>query len=110
MASRKPKELPALDEKTHLEIVRRIEAEQKTSRVPENESNEDRFRRIASNRLSNACEAMDLIAKMGQSAGQSYDYSGEQVDKIVNILQGRVDGIRIALTNPGKKRPAGIQL
>lgn len=87
-----------------------VETPEKVSRVPENETNEARFKRIASNRLSNACEAMDLIAKMGQSAGTSYDYTSEQVEKIVNILQGRVDGIRVALTNPGKKRPAGIEL
>lgn len=64
------------------------------------ESKADRFRRIAGKRTA---EALTAIEKVGHtSRSTTYEYTDEQVDKIVSALREKVDGVEAALKNGGE--------
>lgn len=64
------------------------------------ESKADRFRRIAGKRTAEALTAIEKIGHTSRSA--TYEYTDEQVDKIVTALREKVDGVEAALKNGGE--------
>jgi len=55
----------------------------------------DKFKRLASKRVVNAIQKIELIAKLSNS---SYEPTTEEVTKILNALQGSVDKVKAAFT------------
>ena len=59
------------------------------------ESKSDRFKRLASKRVVNAISKIELIANL---AAPSYEYTPEEVAKILAALQGSVDKVKAAFS------------
>lgn len=59
------------------------------------ESKADKFKRLASKRVVNAISKIELITNL---AGSSYEYTPEQVEKILGALQGSVDKVKAAFS------------
>ncbi|MCM8761551.1 MAG: hypothetical protein NC938_06270 [Candidatus Omnitrophica bacterium] len=59
------------------------------------ESKADKFKRLASKRVTNAISKIELIANLASS---SYEYTPEQVEKILTALQGSVDKVKAAFS------------
>ena len=55
----------------------------RTSHVPQNESKQDRFRRLALRRIPKALRALESIRKLSSS---NYEYTPEQAEKIITTL------------------------
>lgn len=64
------------------------------------ESKADAFRRLASARVS---KALDVIANIGHLANVSqYDYTDDQVDRIVTALEQAVSGVKAKFDAKGR--------
>ena len=61
----------------------------------EGESKSDKFKRLATKRVQNAVAKVELIANL---SGSGYEYTPEQVEKILNTLQGSVDKVKAAFS------------
>lgn len=59
------------------------------------ESKSDKFKRLASKRVVNAISKIELITNL---AGPSYEYTPEEVTKILAALQGSVDKVKAAFS------------
>ena len=59
------------------------------------ESKSDKFKRLASKRVKNAIAKVELIANL---AAPGYEYTPEQVEKILTALQGSVDKVKAAFS------------
>ena len=59
------------------------------------ESKSDKFKRLASKRVVNAIQKIELIANL---AAPSYEYTAEEVTKILSALQGSVDKVKAAFS------------
>ena len=59
------------------------------------ESKSDKFKRLASKRVVNAIQKIELITNL---AAPSYEYTPEQVEKILGALQGSVDKVKAAFS------------
>ena len=57
------------------------------------ESKSDKFKRLASKRVVNAIQKIELITNL---AAPSYEYTPEEVTKILTALQGSVDKVKAA--------------
>ena len=59
------------------------------------ESKSDKFKRLATKRVKNAISKVELITNL---AGSGYEYTPEEVEKILNALQGSVDKVKAAFS------------
>ena len=59
------------------------------------ESKSDKFKRLASKRVVNAIQKIELIANLSAS---SYESTPEDVAKILTALQGSVDKVKAAFS------------
>lgn len=59
------------------------------------ESKSDKFKRLASKRVVNAIQKIELIANL---AASSYESTPEDVTKILTALQGSVDKVKAAFS------------
>lgn len=59
--------------------------------MAEVETKHDKFKRLATQRVTNAVKKIDLI---GNLATSSYEYSPEEAEKIFAALQQAVDGVK----------------
>ena len=59
------------------------------------ETKSDKFKRLASKRVVNAISKIELITNL---AGSGYEYTPEQVEKILGALQGSVDKVKAAFS------------
>ena len=59
------------------------------------ESKSDKFKRLASKRVVNAIQKIELIANLSAS---SYESTPEEVEKILLALQGSVDKVKAAFS------------
>ena len=59
------------------------------------ESKSDKFKRLASKRVVNAIQKIELIANL---AAPSYEYTPEEVTKILIALQGSMDKVKAAFS------------
>jgi hypothetical protein len=75
----------AKDQKPQTQRKRRIPT------IDPNESKSDKFRRLAVSRVPAALKAIGAIANL---SGSGYEYTKEQVDKILNDLSERVEFVR----------------
>src|SRR3954454_8025948 len=71
--------------------------QKKDEKPPETKA--DRFRRIAGKRTGEALAAIEKVGHTSRSA--TYEYTDEQVDKIVSALHDKVDSVEQALKNGG---------
>ena len=60
------------------------------------ESKSDKFKRLASKRVVNAIQKIELITNL---AAPSYEYTPEEVTKILTALQGSVDKVKAAFSS-----------
>ena len=75
--------------------------------IPENESNADKFKRIAGYRLTNVLTDMRVLAN---TANPPYEYTEAQKDKIISILQAGLYEVKVAFENGGKAKGGRIEL
>jgi len=68
--------------------------------MAEGESKQDKFKRLASKRVTNAIQKIELI---GNLSGSSYECSAEDAEKIITTLQQTLDGVKEKFL---KKAPA----
>jgi len=66
--------------------------------MDQNESKADKFKRLASKRVTSAISKISLISKLSANA---YESTPEEVEKIVIALQESVDKVKAAF---GKKQ------
>jgi len=59
------------------------------------ESKSDKFKRLASKRVVNAIQKIELITNL---AASSYESTPEEVTKILSALQGSVDKVKAAFS------------
>jgi len=59
------------------------------------ETKGDKFKRLASKRVVNAIQKIELITNL---AGPGYEYTPEEVAKILAALQGSVDKVKAAFS------------
>jgi len=59
------------------------------------ESKSDKFKRLASKRVVNAIQKIELITNLSAS---SYESTPEEVTKILSALQGSVDKVKAAFS------------
>jgi len=59
------------------------------------ETKSDKFKRLASKRVVNAIQKIELITNL---SGPGYEYTPEQVEKILSALQGSVDKVKAAFS------------
>lgn len=69
--------------------------EEKVVKSAEGESKSDKFKRLATKRVKNAILKVELITNL---SGSSYEYTPEQVEKILTALQGSVDKVKAAFS------------
>ena len=67
--------------------------------MSEAESKQDKFKRLASKRVSNAIQKIELI---GNLSGSSYECIAEDAEKIIGALQQAVDDVKARFS---KKAP-----
>ena len=65
------------------------------------ESKEDKFKRLANARVNNAIKQLDLIGNLSNSA--SYDYTDDEVRKIMGTLNQKVKEISFKFQKSLKK-------
>jgi cytochrome c556 len=68
-------------------------------KATEGESKADRFRRIAGKRTAEALKAIEKVGATSRST--TYEYTDDQVDKIVTAMREQVDGVEKALKAHG---------
>ena len=61
------------------------------SESKQGESKHDKFKRLATQRVTNAVKKIELI---GNLASSSYEYAPEEAQKIFDALQQAVDGVK----------------
>ena len=76
--------------------------------VDVSESKEDRFKRLASQRVPQALKRISLIAKLANRS--SYAYTDEQVQKIVASLREEVNRLEAAFTPKRESSKPTFQL
>ena len=59
--------------------------------MAEGESKSDKFKRLASKRVTNAIKMIELVGKLSSSA---YEYTGEEIEKIFSTLQATLDNTK----------------
>jgi len=69
--------------------------EENTGQGAVSESKSDKFKRLAVKRVKNAVSKIELIANL---SGSGYEYTPEQVEKILGALQGSVDKVKAAFS------------
>jgi hypothetical protein len=65
------------------------------------ETKEDKFKRLANARVNNAIKQLELIGNLSNSS--SYDYTDDEVRKIMNILNQKVKEISFKFQETLKK-------
>lgn len=72
-------------------------------KTKDNETKRERFVRLAENRMNNALKNIQLLSNLSNSS--TYDYSNEDVDKIIKALKAAVTDLErsFAPTNRSKK-------
>ena len=69
--------------------------EEKETKNVSGESKSDKFKRLATKRVTNAISKVELIANL---SGSGYEYTPEQVERILTALQGSVDKVKAAFS------------
>lgn len=82
-------------------------AKNETATVAE-ETKADKFKRIAENRVSKALSAIATIGGLASKA--NYDYTDDQVGKIIGALNSEVDVLKNRFAKPEQKVKSGFQL
>jgi hypothetical protein len=65
------------------------------------ELKEDKFKRLANARVNNAIKQLDLIGNLSNSA--SYDYTDDEVKKIIGTLNQKVKDINLRFQENQRK-------
>jgi len=66
------------------------------------ESKEEKFKRLANARVNNAIKQLELIGNLSNSA--SYDYTDDEVRKIMGTLNQKVKEVNLRFTKNSKKK------
>jgi len=82
-------------------------AKTRNHNIPENESNADKFKRVAGYRLNNVLDDMRTLANC---AGPGYEYTEGQKAKITSMLDQALKEVKEAFENGGKARGGRIEL
>lgn len=64
------------------------------------ESKADRFKRLATKRVARAVKCVDLIGNLSTS---QYEYSQDQVERIIQTLSEHINAVRSRFEKRGKK-------
>lgn len=59
------------------------------------ESKHDKFKRLATKRVTNAIKKIEII---GNLSGSGYEYANEEVDKIFSTLQQTLDNTKASFS------------
>jgi len=70
------------------------------------ESKADRFKRLAELRVGNAVKKIEII---GNLAGSNYEFTAEQIEKILTSLKASVDEVEKKFQNGLNRKGAGGQ-
>lgn len=65
--------------------------EKRISKVPENESKNERFKRLVVDRVNKAVKAIDRV---GNCAGSAYEYTPEEVEAVITALESAVANVK----------------
>ena len=71
------------------------------------ESKHDKFKRLASKRVTNAVKKIELI---GHLSASSYECTQEEVDQIIEVLQQTIEGVREKFSKKKKQGGAAFEL
>ncbi len=69
--------------------------------MEEKESKHDKFKRLATTRVRNAIKRIELI---GNFASSGYEYTEEEAEKMLGVLQETLDGVKSKFSS---KKPSG---
>ncbi len=62
--------------------------------IPDNESPDDRFRRLATQRTRRALDDLRKLGNLAQNV-TLYDYDDDDVQRIMDALRGRLDEVQL---------------
>ncbi len=82
-------------EENNIENVENEGAEENVVKNVEGESKSDKFKRLATKRTKNAISKVELLTNL---SGSGYEYTPEEVEKILTALQGSVDKVKAAFS------------
>ncbi len=81
----------------------------KSANIPENETDEARFKRIAAPRIEKCLAALRRLETVGRSP--AYEFTTEQANTVMKYLDGGVEKVRTAFVNRVNRRePEKISL
>ncbi|UCB57039.1 MAG: hypothetical protein JSV30_00110 [Candidatus Omnitrophota bacterium] len=75
--------------------------------MAEAESKHDKFKRLASQRVTNAIKKIELI---GNLSSPGYEYTAEEVDKIFTALQRTLDNTKGRFSKEKKEESGKFEL
>lgn len=62
-----------------------------------------KFEKIATARAKRAIKAIRILARMGGKNRYSYEFSGDDVEKIATVLSDEVEALRQMMIAPGRQ-------
>lgn len=65
--------------------------EKRISKVPENESKNERFKRVVGDRVN---KAVKVIERVGNCAGAGYEYTPEEAEAVITALESAVADVK----------------
>ena len=75
--------------------------------MAEQETKHDKFKRLASKRVTNAIKKIELIGHLATSA---YESTPEEVDKVVSAVQASIDGVKEKFSKTTRTDASKFQL
>ena len=75
--------------------------------MAEVETKHDKFKRLASKRVTNAIKKIELI---GHLSASSYECTAEEVEKIVGAIQASLDGVKDKFSKTKKADASKFEL
>lgn len=84
-------------------------AKKKTTKAspPENETKEEKFKRLANARTNEVLKKINILGNLGSP---QYSYTQEQVDKIFSAINSALELTKEKFENPGKNSVSGFKL
>ena len=82
-----------------MDDMEKSEMEEKETSV-DGESKADRFKRLATKRVARAVKCNDLIGNLSSS---QYEYTPDQVEKIIHTMSDHLNAVRARFEKRGKK-------
>jgi len=77
-----------------------IQRKHKEVKMAKNETKQDKFKRIATRRVRNAIK---MVERIGKLSSYGYEYTDEDVEKIINALEEALNKLKASFSTKESK-------